>query len=226
MFRAVLAALVVLAAAASSAFASTTNLSGTVTTSVPANFSDDSASNAGNVTGASNGTYMTVQNTSSGASGTWTVRASLGATGLNNYLSLAFYVQTSNSSNVTADLTRIKFTDSSNVTTTLNISAGTFSMSPTSAAPTTFTFTSTLSSFTAQSGFNPANVNRIEFDITLSTQGNNKVYSLDAVDISSSAVPEPATVGLFAIGAVGLGFAARRKSRARAGRRTSEPRSV
>src|SRR5690242_17290913 len=131
MLKTVFAAFVLAVASAGSAFAATSNLSGTVTTSVPTNFVDDSATNAGNVTGASNSTFMTVQNTSPNVGGTWTVGAGLSPTGINaTTVQLTFYVQTPNPSNITAALNRIQFTDSGGATATL--SAIGFSMSPAS----------------------------------------------------------------------------------------------
>jgi hypothetical protein len=200
------------AAASAPAFAGTQNLSGTVTTTVPSNFTDDSSTNAANATGASNGTYLTLTHSSSNNSGTWTVSAGLsGWTTNNNGLQFNFY---NNGNMGTMQVTRIQFVDSSGNTATL--SSLTINLSNSTTTGTT-TFNTNLNSFSIvnNSGtFSTSNVNAINIDFGVSANGN-KTLGLDAVDVIDS-VPEPSTFALFSLGlaALGGGMWRRRKRRA------------
>jgi PEP-CTERM motif-containing protein len=205
-----LVSLVTLVFAAAPALAGTSHLSGTVTTTVPTNFSDDSSTNAANATGASNANFLTVQNTTPNVSGTWIVSAGLSTTGFtSSSVPITFWVQSPNVSNITVTITQIQFSDG-----TTTISSGTISQSLTITNNNTLTstgFTTDLSTYSNYSSINLANVNSVIIDFSLTTsQGNNKQFQLDAVDFAS-AVPEPATIGLFALGAAGLACAVRRR---------------
>lgn len=220
MFRSLIVGCALALAASAPAFAATSNLSGTVTTTPPnANFT---VSNTANAVGGTDSTYMSITNTSPNQSGTWTISASISPTALaGSLLSLTFYVQSSTSSNMTAVLNRIQFIDSNGNTATLNTIG--MSMTPATSAATSFTHNSNLSAYTTSGSFDFTLVNAIQFDIALTAGGNNRIYQLDAVDITSNEIPEPATIGLFAIGALGLGFVARRRARERAGRGPPKP---
>lgn len=206
--------IVVLGFAAVPALAGTSHLGGTVTTTVPTNFSDDSSTNAQNATGASNANFLTLQNTTSNVSGTWVVSAGLSSTGFNtNNVPITFWVQSPNSANISVTITKLQFSDG-----TTTISSGTISQTLTITANNTLTssgFTTDLSTYSNYSSVNLTNINSVIIDFTMSTnQGNNKQFQLDAVDFAS-AVPEPATIGLFAMGAAGLAGAVRKRRRAK-----------
>jgi len=205
-----LASFAVTAAASAPALAGTSYLSGTVTTTVPTSFTDDSATNAGNAAGSSNANFLTVQNTAPNVSGTWIVSAGLSITGFTqSAVPITFWVQTPNTANITATVTQIQFSDG-----TTTVSSGTISQSITMTANNTLTqvtINEDLSTYSNYSSLNLANVNSVIIDFTLSTsQGNNKQFQLDAIGFAS-AVPEPATIGLFALGAAGLAGAIRRR---------------
>jgi hypothetical protein len=205
-----LASLAVYAASAVPAFAGTSYLSGTVTTTVPTNFSDDSSTNAANATGASNANFLTVQNTSPNVSGTWVVSAGLSITGFTqSTVPITFWVQSPNVSNITVTVTQLQFSDGS-----VTVSSGTISQTITITANNTLTqvtINEDLSTYSNYSSLNLSGVNSVIIDFSLSTsQGNNKQFQLDAVGFAS-AVPEPATIGLFALGAAGLAGAVRRR---------------
>lgn len=208
-----LALFVTFGLAAAPALAGTSHLGGTVTTTVPANYSDDSSTNAANAAGASNSNFLTVQNTSPNVTGTWIVSAGLSITGFNQTtVPISFYVSSPNSSNISAAVTQIQFSDG-----TTTISSGSINQALTITANntlTTISFNVDISTYSNYSSINVSNINSVIFDIALTpSQGNNKQFQLDAVDFAS-AVPEPATIGLFAMGAAGLALAVRRRRRA------------
>jgi hypothetical protein len=204
---------VVLGLAAAPALAGTSHLGGTVTTTVPTNYSDDSSTNAQNAAGASNSNFLTVQNTSPNATGTWIVSAGLSITGFNQTtVPISFYVSSPNASNITIAISQIQFSDG-----TTTISSGTINQALSITANntlTTITFNVDLTTYSNYSSIDIANLNSVIFDISITpSQGNNKQFQLDAVDFAS-AVPEPGTIGLFALGAAGLACAIRRRRRA------------
>lgn len=209
-FATLLASLVAFGFCAVPALAGTSHLSGTVTTTVPANFSDDSATNAGNAAGASNANFLTVQNTTPNVSGTWIVSASLSTTGFtDSNIPITFWVQSPNTANITVTITQLRFSDG-----TTTVSSGTISQGLTITANNTLTstgFTIDMSTYSNYSNLDLSAVNSVIIDFSLSTsQGNNKQFQLDAVDFGN-AVPEPATIGLFAAGVAGLACAVRRR---------------
>ena len=202
--------LVTLGSAAVPALAGTSHLSGTVSTTVPANFSDDSSTNAGNATGSTNANFLTLQNTQSNVSGTWVVSAGLSITGFTqSSVPITFWVQSPNTSNINVTVTQLRFSDG-----TTTVASGSISQSITITANNTLTsvtFTTDLSTYSNYSSLNLSGVNSVLIDFTMATnQGNNKQFQLDAVDFAG-AVPEPATIGLFALGTVGIAGAVRRR---------------
>jgi hypothetical protein len=211
-FATLLACLVAFGFGAVPALAGTSHLSGTVTTTVPTNFTDDSSTNAANATGASNANFLTVQNATPNVSGTWIVSASLSTTGFTqSSVPITFWVQSPNIANITVTITQIQFSDG-----TTTVSSGTISQGLTISANNTLTstgFTTDLSTYSNYSNLDLSAVNSVIIDFSLTTsQGNNKQFQLDAVDFGS-AVPEPATIGLFAAGLAGLACAVRRRRR-------------
>src|SRR5262249_35544245 len=151
-----LVSIVSLGFAAVPALASTSHLSGTLSTTVPSNYSDDSSTNAANATGASNSNFLTVQNTSPNVTGTWIISAGLSITGFTSTtVPITFYVSSPNSSNITASVVQIQFSDG-----TTTASSGTISQALTitnNNTLTTITFNTDISTYSNYSSLNLSN---------------------------------------------------------------------
>jgi hypothetical protein len=210
-------------AAATPAFASTQNLSGTVTTSITQStagaFTDDSATNASNITGASDTTLLTLTHGSGNLVATWTINASLGS-GLTD-IGVSFTIYVDSTSNMGIErLTGVTFTDSSGNTATMSWTASTgLDLTPTGA----LSIATTLSAYSVTNisgSFNKANVNAVSFTFTVGASGN-KTFSLDAVDVVDT--PEPSAIALFGLGLAGLGGGLLRRRRARRAASSAPP---
>lgn len=203
---------IVLAAASTPAFAGTSNLSGTVTTTVPTDFQDDSDKNAADATGASDAKFLEVESTADDVTGTWVVSAGLSITGFRtSSVPITIWMRSADADTITVSITQLRFSDGS-----VTASSGSISESlviSTRGTLTSWGFTTDLSTYTNYGALDLANVNSVIIDFTISTAGKKgQQFELDAVDFAGAS-PEPATIGLFALGAAGLACAALRRRR-------------
>jgi hypothetical protein len=227
----VVALAIVVFAAATSAFATTANLSSPADNTPITNFGVVTGTAIANLAGgfAGNtyaaGNYYGLKNSASNATGNWVISGNLSTTGLaGTKIDFNFYTYSVVVANVVDTLNQIVFTDGSGHTATLNLTTGNSITPGGGSTISTFAFSTNLSQYTLSNvAFNYATVSGVQFTIGLNHGGNNKDIQIDAVDFISTAVPEPSSIALFAAGLAGLGAGIwrRRRTRREAAQRAS-----
>jgi hypothetical protein len=210
--RKLLAALVVVLGASAPAFASEAFLSGTATSNTITGYT---ISNTSNILGGSdlNTADIHINADSAAATVTWTLGAGLSVDiSQSNQFRLTIWTADDDPTQISAVLSQVTFTDTGSHQITVSSGFGDVTPAAAKKGVSSGVFAFNVS-YSPTGGFDPANIASISFDLAVTTTKNAKNinFGVDAVAVSS--VPEPGAFALFALGAVGLGVLARRRTR-------------